>query len=264
MKRFTNILMLSLLMTGGLATRAAEKFYAVIAYMHIPEGQSREEYLALEKLWQRLHEKAVDTGFCHAWYLNRVENGGRNHFVTVELYDSLEKFSNRWPESLRAGLYNSEENEKMGKTGQTRVLTQQEIWRIEASVMKSQDDGTLLPIQVDFIKPKPGQYGKYHAMERDLYQKIHKARIDAGQMQSWVFLRRMLPGGADTEFSFVTFNSFPEKRGSWDNKVAQAALTKEEWDNKPRLSDVRSVVRQEIWHPVLRTTPAKEKIAALK
>jgi len=263
MKMLKAAIGLTCIIAGTLAARAQERLYAVVNYMHIPEGQSHEEYIALEKLWQRLHQKAVDTGFCKGWYLSRVENGGRNQYVTVELYNSLNKYADRWPDSMRAGLYNSEENAKMQQTGQLRVLTRSELWEIQASAIKSGDQEAPSIIQVDFIKPKPKKYRDYYGMERNLYQKIHKARIDAGQMKSWYFLSRMLPGGADNEFDFVTLNGFPEKGGAWDNKVAQSALTKEEWDSKPPSSDVRNVVRQEIWHPMLRTTPAKS-IAAVK
>jgi len=68
--------------------------------------------------------------------------------------------------------------------------------------------------------------------------------------------------GAEAEYSFITLNIFPEKGGSWDNKLAQSALTKEEWDKMPNPSDVRTLVRQEIWHPVLRATPAKKVATA--
>jgi hypothetical protein len=51
---------------------------------------------------------------------------------------------------------------------------------------------------------------------------------------------------------------FPPGGGKFDVKVAQSALTKEEWDNRPKLNDVRTIVRRETWHPVLRATPAKQ------
>src|SRR4051812_33786650 len=79
MNRLTFTLLLSLLAAGTLSSRAQKspQRYAVVEYMHLPEGGSEEAYLATEKLWQRLHQKAVDAGTYQAWYLEKVENGGR-------------------------------------------------------------------------------------------------------------------------------------------------------------------------------------------
>ncbi len=123
MKTFTRALAFTLILAATLTARAADRLYAVVSYMHIPDGSNQEDYLGLEKLWQRLHQKAVDSGFCRGWYLHRVENGGRNQFVTVEIYDSLDKVAARWPDSMRAGLYNSEEMAKIRRPGEFRDLT---------------------------------------------------------------------------------------------------------------------------------------------
>jgi hypothetical protein len=258
MNLLTKAIVLVLLAAGGLAARAQEHLYAAVDYMHIPEGQSAEQYIGLEKLWQRLHQKAVDAGLCRAWYLDRVENGGRSDFVTVRLYDSLDKMVNAWPDSLRAGLYTSDETAEMRRTGQFRSLIHSELWELESSAMKN-DGESQLPVYVDFMKPKPGKAGAYYSMEHDFYQKIHKVRIEAGQMKSWFFLSRMYPHGTDGEYDFITVNIYSDKGPAWDGKLAQSALTKEEWDKMPHPSEVRTLVREEIWHPVLRTTPAKKQ-----
>lgn len=259
MKINPKLVVLTVLAAGMLATQAQDKVYAVVDYMHVPIGRSQDDYIALEKLWLRLHQKTVDSGQCLGWCLNRVENGGRNQFVTVRLYNSLDNFAKGWPESISGGLYSSEENAKMQNTGATRILTHREIWGVESSAFKTIDPDPQAKIEVDFIKPKPGKANDYYSMERKYYQKIHKARIDAGAMLSWQFLSRMAPGGADGEFTFVTLNTFPASGGGWDDKVVSGALTKEEWEKVPKAVDLRTIVRQEIWHPVLHTTPPKKK-----
>lgn len=257
MKFIKNTILLTLCLAGALSAQAQQRLYAVVDYMHLGEGQSSEQYLALEKLWQRMHQKAVDTGLCRGWYLSRVENGGRNQFVTLRVYDSLEKMAEPWPDSLRAGLYNSEETARMKQTGQTRTLTQSELWQFEAFAMG--DDKKPLPVVVHFMKATPGKENDYFNMERNLYAKIQKARVDAGQMKSWFFLSRLFPSGADATYDFVTVNGYPEKGPSWDRKTDEAAVTKEEWAAMPRIFDLRTNVRQEIWHPVLRATAAEKK-----
>jgi len=54
-------------------------------------------------------QKAVDAGICQAWYLEKVENGGRGDYVTVRVYNSLDKMANPWPGSVTNNLFNAEE-----------------------------------------------------------------------------------------------------------------------------------------------------------
>src|SRR5579862_3224492 len=110
------------------------------------------------------------------------------------------------------------------------------------------------------MKAKPGKQSEYYAMEHDVYKKLHKAHIDAGEMNAWWFLSRMIPNGTDSEFDFITLNAYPEKREKWtsDSKLAETALTADERAKVWNIFDMRTMVRSEIWHPVLHTNPAKK------
>jgi hypothetical protein len=262
--RFARTLFLTLLVAGALSARAQQRLYAVIDYMHIPEGKSEDAYIAQEKLWQRLHQKAVDTGICQGWYLDRVENGGRGDFATVRLYNSLDKLANPWPDSIVQGLYTPEELAKMHKTGESRDLIHSELLEVEASAVNeaSQDPSTYL--YVDFMKPKPGKGNDYYNAEMKTYKKIHEARVKAGEMKNWHFLSRMFPSGMDEDFDFVTVNSYAGKEQIWNPKTAEAALGKEEWDKLQDPTTIRTLVREEVWRPVLQTSPpAKDPVNCL-
>jgi hypothetical protein len=100
---------------------------------------------------------SVWADFARAGFCTGVENGGRNQFVTVELYDSLDKYTQRWPQSIREGLYNSEEQVTMGLTAQRRILTHSEVWHLNSAVVKNNEESYDLPILVNFIKPMPGK-----------------------------------------------------------------------------------------------------------
>ena len=137
MNRLVITILICLLGAATFSARAQEHRYAIVEYMHLPEGKSEEPYLATEKLWQRLHQKAVDAGICQAWYLERVENGGRGDFVTIRVYNSLDKMSNPWPESISKNLFNAEETKTMQDTEKTRDLIHRELWEFEASALQS-------------------------------------------------------------------------------------------------------------------------------
>ena len=259
MKLLTTGLLLALLAANALPTRAQEHRYAVIEYMHIPETQSDDAYLATEKLWQRLHQKAVDAGICRAWYLERVENGGRGDFATIRIYDSLEKMRNPWPEAIQKDLFNAEETKTMSHTEETRDLIRRELWEIEASAVPDSGGDPSTYVSLQFMKAKPGRDSEYFKMEKETYTKIHMARVKTGEMKNWHFLSRMFPSGTDSDADYVTINVYPTKEMRWNSQIVETALGK---DAAARLADpttIRTMVRSELWRPILGTkAPAKK------
>jgi hypothetical protein len=258
MNRLATTLLICLLGAATLTAHAQEHRYAIVEYMHLPEGDTEQAYLATEKLWQRLHQKAVDAGICQAWYLEKVENGGRGDYVTIRVYNSLDKMSDPWPASLRENLFNAEEMKTINDTGKTRQLIHREVWEYESSAAQIPGGDPSSYVWVQFMKPKEGKSGAYYTMEKDSYTKVHQARIKAGQMKNWHFLSRLFPSGTDSDFDFITINVFAEKDWKWDTKIVESALGK---DEAAKLGDpmaMRTMVREELWRPVLRAIPAQK------
>jgi hypothetical protein len=98
--------------------------------------------------------------------MDRVENGGRNDFVTIRVYDSLNKIVDPWPDSLTKGLFTSQEEAQMNQTAEVRQLTRSELWEVEASAVKSLEGQSQHYSSINFMKPKPGKAGDYYKMEK--------------------------------------------------------------------------------------------------
>jgi hypothetical protein len=116
---------------------------------------------------------------------------------------------------------------------------------------------------VNFMKPKPGKDAEYYKTEKELFSKIHKAYVDAGAMDGWYFMSRVFPSGYDSEYDYITADIFSDKAASEksdDGKIAQNALTKEEFAAANKVLELRAVVRREIWQPVSRVLPSKEQV----
>jgi hypothetical protein len=263
MKRLGTVL-LSLCMLGSVSLIHAQqqRLYAVVDYMNVPDEKSEQDYIAIEKLWQRIHQKACDAGICRGWYLERVENGGRNHFATIRVYDSLDKIAGPWPDSLIKGLFTSQEESQMNQTAQVRHLTHSELWEIEASAIKKLEGESKHYAIVNFMKPKPGKDAEYYKTEKEIFTKIHKAYVDAGAMEGWHFMSRMFPSGYDAEYDFITADVFSDKAASekqQDQKIAENALSKDEAATAMKVLELRTVVRREFWSQVLRVVPSKEQ-----
>ena len=257
------LLACGLALAATFAARAQERYFAIVDYMHIPDSSSEAEYLALEKLWQRIHQKAVDSGASLGWTVYRVENGGRNQFVTLQVYDSPARVFDPWSGDLSAlikQLYNAEEAAKMNKTDEVRVLTRSELWRLESAAMGPQAGEPAGHNILNFMKVPPGKLEAYVQMESSVFRKAHQARVDGGEMKGWYFLSRWFPAGADGEYDYVTVDAYADKAASEkapDMKRIEAVLSKEEMAGAEKVEGLRTVVRREVWTPVLRTTPRR-------
>ena len=160
---FRTLLTALVLALSASRATAQQRLFAIVDYMHVPDSSSEKEYVALEKLWQQIHQRSVDAGNCLSWAVYRVENGGRNQFVTVQVYDSPAKFMDPWGEPLEKlfkNLYTDAERAIMDKTDAIRVLTRHELWEVEATAMAGGREPAGYNV-VNFMKTTPGKVDAY-------------------------------------------------------------------------------------------------------
>lgn len=261
MKLIAKTLLCALLLPAALGARAQERIFVAVDYMHIPDTSSEQRYLEVEKLWQRIHQKAADSGICLGWYLYRIENGGRNDFATVRVYSSAAKAVAPWSaplSTLMKELYSAEEAEKMAKTQEARILTRSELLELEAAASDKVREPEGEFNVVNFMKVTPGKMEAYYDAENNLFQKVHKIRIENGHLKNWRFLSRVFPSGADCDFDYITVDSYADKATAEkpeDMKPIEKALSKEDLKKTESINELRTVVRREIWHPVARVLP---------
>lgn len=251
------LLAAALLATGSLST-VAQPLYAVVDYMRVAQDRSPDEYIATEKVWQKLHQRMVDLGTCRGWYVFRVENGGRNEFVTVRLYNSLDKMAQPWSEEHFKAALTAEEMKKVPETQKIRLLTRSELWSLEAGTIKADPVSPGYSV-IHFMKPRMGKQDAYYNAERNAFQKYHQARVNKGAMEAWLFLGRMFPSGADAEYDFVTINVYTDKAAAAKPMPEPASVGLQLTDELSKQADEglasRELVREEIWHPVLKAEP---------
>jgi len=262
-KLFVATFAFTIFCVGDLAVQAQNRIFAIIDYMHIPEARRAEDYIAVEKLWQRRHQKAVDAGICKGWALYRVENGGRTDFVTVRFYDSLDKSINPWPESLSQGLYNSDEIKMMEGTQDSRQFIFSEVHERIAEVgLTGRMDFSLVNVR-NYMKSMPDKNALN--IEATVYSKIHAEAKKAGLIEAWAVSKRVYPSGKNMDWDYSTSNWFTKKQMTqrWDGKkwrkTVEAALGKEEAGKLPDNATWRTAIRKEIWYPILATEPKSKK-----
>ena len=184
--------------------------------------------------------------------------GGRGDYATIRVYDSLERLSNPWPESIQKDLFTAEETKTMQHTEETRDLIHRELWHYEASAAQTPSGDPSTYVVVNFMKPREGKTGEYYNMEKDTYLKIQQARVKAGELKNWHFSSRVFPSGTDSQYDFITIDVYPTKEITWNEKIIETTLGK---DAAAKLADpntVRTCVRRELWRPLLRAVPTQK------
>lgn len=256
-KSKTISLLAALLLASAVQAAEDQRMYAVIDYMRVEQSHSPQEYLALEKVWQKLHRKAVDSGVCRGWHLVRLENGGRNEYATIRLYDNAGQALNPFPSDLYRAAFNEEDLKTVQETEEIRHLTRSEIWMLEAAAMK---EGTRPEyIIVHFMKPRPSKGTDYYSIESTLFRKYHQARVDKGVLEGWLFMSRLFPSGYDCDFDFVTINAYANKeaslKGMGNPESLGLKLDDPELKRAGEIFECRDLVREEIWIPLMQVEP---------
>ena len=241
--------------------------YAIIDHMQLNDGSSETDYVELEKLHRRLHQRRVDGGVMEAWFMNRVKSRGSSQFVTARLYDSLSQYEEPLPHGEWREAFTDEERQIVWNTGKVRRMLSSDLLRIRSTALakrKPTETQTQLNedsqpfVFVDYFRSAPGKRRDYIRMETDLFQKIHQARIDAGDMVGWYFLSREFPSGDEADWDFMTINVYPSReaaRKPHGDGFLKSVLTDEERDGFPDVDSLRSLVRGEVWENLLRTRP---------
>ncbi len=105
---------------------------------------------------------------------------------------------------------------------------------------------------VDYMKVKAGMESDYVKLEQ-LWKKIHTARIEAGQLDSWILQEILSPYGTHTEYNYITVNRYignAKLAGHFDGPMVEnieEILTPEELKLVEKTNKIRKHVKAEVW-----------------
>lgn len=105
----------------------------------------------------------------------------------------------------------------------------------------------------DYIKVAPNMRADYLKLEK-AFKKIHLAKQKAGKLDGWSLSEVVSPVGASCEYNFVTRNVFKDDaqlanlyEGTYLPDKWQSLLTAEELSLVNRVSDIRTIVKEEVY-----------------
>lgn len=235
--------------------------YAIVDYMKVSKDKVND-YLEVERIWKKIHEKRLEKGLITAWYFYQVANAPADardyQFVTVNVCSSFSSLENPFPEDVFSSVYSNEELQKyMKKTGESRDLIRSEVWHMESSAMTPPSDSEKPPyILTSYMQPVAGKEADYERMEREIFLKLHQELVNRKNMNAWVFLSRKFPGGSEVPYSYMTVNVFPSKETSeqWPDDLVTSVFPNQDLSKWGSPNDYRKIVKSDIWKPLDRVT----------
>jgi hypothetical protein len=240
----------------ALAAQEQRKEYLIVNYLQVAPSLSGDDFVAAERLRQRLHRKAADQHLCRGWFLYRVEGGDPGRYVAAELHSSLDTHAKGRPASLSEGLFTAEEVAQINRADSQRELLRTEIWEITKSAKLRRGAGNPVKLDIQFFAAMKGRDADYLQLEEQVTRKTQQARIDAGQAQSWMLFRRLAPAGSEVGHNYITFTGYHEREAN--EEFEPTGLSAAEQEELRKAGDVRTRVSRERWIPLMHVLAPKK------
>ena len=228
--------------------------FAVVDFMKVKQGDEAK-YVDLEKtVWKPIHQARIDQGEIIGWVLYGVRYAGANdeyNFVTVALFDDPGKLENTFSLDFSKVHPGKDLDDLFQKTMDSRQLVRQNLIRRVDAVFPEGGPGDFRYIQVNYMKVKPGEGGRYVDNELSVWKPIHQELINAGSRVGWSLWRGLYPFGVNFPYDYVTVDYFADfsKLGAADVGAAfdQAHPGEDMSELFGETGDSRTHVRAELW-----------------
>ncbi len=248
------------------AQTAAPTKYTTYSYMKVAPGM-RDEYVALEKAWKKIHLAQKKAGKLDGWSIAEVimPYGSANayDFVCRDSYvgeDQLAgSFSDGYMPENWQSLLTIDEIGLVMRTGEIRTVVKTEVWQVETESW-SEDTGKGFIAVFNYFKGKPGKTNDDHIkMENKIWKPVHEMRIKDGKMKGWLTLSLSMPYGTAMPYDMATIDVYTDMKQyltPWTDSYLKkahpgkdvAALFKETNETTDLLrSEVRQVVDRLDW-----------------
>ena len=207
------------------------------------------------KTWKPVHEARLKSGSIAGWYLYQVlsPSGSEVHhnYVTVAIYNTFEAMENPFPDTLFTKVHPGVNvAEFFKRTNSARDLVRSETWRWVERIPATPLAKPAPFLNVESMRVPAGGEAAYLAVEQ-LWRKIHEARIKEGTLSHWGLLSRVLPGGSDYPYGYVTVNGYSRFKDviglDLAAAVAKAGLGMSVDDLIEKTGKARELARAELW-----------------
>ena len=196
------------------AEEAPVTYYSQIDYMYVAPGM-HSEYRALEAAWKKIHQANVDAGRYDIWTLSQVmmprgAATGHNYVTRIGFRGEAQMAAvmtdgimpDNWQE-----LLTDEELELVQRTEKIRKWVKTEVFSTMEFIRQEEMEANVTVFNY-FGSPEGAERDDHFRVERDHWMPVHQARIDAGEMEGWVLLNKVLPYGTGEAYHSATVDVY--------------------------------------------------------
>ncbi len=192
-----------------------EPWVHLIDYMKVEPGNEKD-YVALEKVWQKIHQYNVDRGAVDEWQLLSVTFSANSDydFVTRTSFSNEAKLGDYmtagpFPEDLNE-LLTEEEMKIFDKTSALRKMVRSEVWESRGAIFDTKLEDRDFQVY-NYFKLEKGKNRLDHlAVEEQYWKPLHKKAIEKDLLEGWVFASQIFPYGAELPHNNVTVDIYKD------------------------------------------------------
>ncbi|TVR13841.1 MAG: hypothetical protein EA391_13545 [Balneolaceae bacterium] len=232
-------------------------YYMHIDYLHIEQTEIINFERSIEEVIKPIQRARIDSENLREWYLYRVAFPGsrdtQHNYVVVSLSSDICGFEDIHNQ-VAVSFSGDDVDKMMGIYFSLMVPNHSELWRINNSVLASEDAKPSRYFGMDYMDVPPGMEYAYQMMEDEVARPLHELRMEMGNMKGWELFTLITPGGSEYGYNFATGNylgnlrnlefGFSEELIRINNPETNV---REFFDN---IEETRDLVRSELWELV--------------
>ena len=231
--------------------------YMHIDYLHIEQTEIMNFERGVEEVIKPIQQARIYSENLSEWYLYRVAFPGsrdtRYNYVAVSISSDISNFEDVHNQVIQS--YDGNDTRRMMSLYFNMMApTHSELWRINNSVLATEDAKPSRYFGIDYMDVPPGMEYAYQMMEDEVARPLHELRMELGNMKGWELFTLITPGGSEYGYNFATGNylgnlrnlefGFSEELIRLNNPETNV---REFFDN---IEETRDLVRSELWELV--------------
>ena len=219
-------------------------------YMKVAPEQTNT-YLAVEKAFKKIHEKAIEEGLYNGWQLWKkryAADGDPYHYITIHWYtDWKQSFSER-PEDFFDEFLEGPDAEILNQVWSARTIVKREIIHQMATAENGKGAAYII---VNRMKVKPGDADEYMKMENEIFKPIQEEAIRRGSMSHWGAWVQYPYDNAHLMYSTVDgFESIDQLTGPRENLMPEVHPDLDPIEVWEKIAAIRTIASVELWELV--------------
>ncbi len=232
-------------------------YYMHIDYLHIEQSEIMNFERGVEEVIKPIQQARIDSENLNEWYLYRVAFPGsrdtRYNYVAVSISNDISDFEDVHNQVIQS--YDGNDMRRMMSLYFNMMApTHSELWRINNSVLATEDAKPSRYFGMDYMDVPEGMEYAYQMMEDEVARPLHELRMEMGNMEGWELFTLITPGGSEYGYNFATGNYLGNLRNlefGFNEELIRISNpetnVREFFEN---IEETRDLVRSELWELV--------------